>query len=159
MLEYSTSTQFHPIPTSKRTIRDFPGGPVAKTPYSQCRGHRFNPWSENKIPHTATKTWWSQIKFFNYTSKVSHECYTANNSMCRMHLALTTCSSQSPEAIIIRPFSQVLDKEAECRGKVKGLPGTELSPANQPHCPLAPRLHNSNKYFIFFLWDEENWCL
>ena len=25
----------------------FPGGPMAKTPHSQCRGPRFNPWSEN----------------------------------------------------------------------------------------------------------------
>ena len=27
------------------TIRDFPGGPVAKTPHSQCRGLGFDPWS------------------------------------------------------------------------------------------------------------------
>ena len=26
---------------------DFPGGPVAKTPSSQCRGPGFNPWSGN----------------------------------------------------------------------------------------------------------------
>ena len=26
---------------------DFPGGPVVKTPYFQCRGHKFNPWSGN----------------------------------------------------------------------------------------------------------------
>ena len=26
---------------------DFPGGPLAKTPYSQCRGPGFNPWSGN----------------------------------------------------------------------------------------------------------------
>ena len=26
---------------------DFPGGPVAKTPHSQFRGPRFNPWSGN----------------------------------------------------------------------------------------------------------------
>ena len=24
-----------------------PGGPVAETPHSQCRGPRFNPWSGN----------------------------------------------------------------------------------------------------------------
>ena len=42
--------------------RDFPGGLVAKTPYSQCRGPGFNLWSGNSIPHatinsshTATK--------------------------------------------------------------------------------------------------------
>ena len=27
--------------------RDFPGGPVVKTPHSQCRGHGFDPWLEN----------------------------------------------------------------------------------------------------------------
>ena len=56
---------------------DFPGGRVAKTLCSQCRGHRFDPWSGNwipqattkkshvsqqrsKIPHAATKTWGSE---------------------------------------------------------------------------------------------------
>ena len=32
---------------SARNGRDLPGGPVAKTPYSQCRGPEFNPWLEN----------------------------------------------------------------------------------------------------------------
>ena len=27
--------------------RDFPGGPVAKTSCSQCRGPGFNPWLGN----------------------------------------------------------------------------------------------------------------
>ena len=27
--------------------RDFPSGPVTKTPSSQCRGPRFDPWSES----------------------------------------------------------------------------------------------------------------
>ena len=31
----------------KRTNRNFPGGPVAKTPCSQRRGPGFNPWSGN----------------------------------------------------------------------------------------------------------------
>ena len=35
--------------------QDFPGGPAAKTPCSQCRGPRFNPWSGNYIPHASTK--------------------------------------------------------------------------------------------------------
>ena len=35
--------------------KDFPGGPVAKTPCSQCRGPGFEPCSGNEIPHTATK--------------------------------------------------------------------------------------------------------
>ena len=43
-------------------IRDFPGGPVTKTPSSQCRGPRFAPWSGNWIPHAAIKTWHSKKK-------------------------------------------------------------------------------------------------
>ena len=35
--------------------RDFPGGPVVKTPGSQCRRPGFNPWSGNWIPYAATK--------------------------------------------------------------------------------------------------------
>ena len=35
--------------------RDFPGGPVAKTPHSQCRGRGFDPWSGNWIPHATAK--------------------------------------------------------------------------------------------------------
>ena len=34
---------------------DFSGGPVAKTPHSQCRGPMFHPWSENEISHVTTK--------------------------------------------------------------------------------------------------------
>ena len=47
---------------------DFPGGPVAKTLHSQCRGPKFDPLSGNYISHAATKslratikTWHSQI--------------------------------------------------------------------------------------------------
>ena len=35
-------TLFH-----KKSLRDFPAGPVIKTPCSQCRGHRFGPWLGN----------------------------------------------------------------------------------------------------------------
>ena len=31
----------------KAFLRDFPGGPVDKTPRSQCRRPGFNPWSRN----------------------------------------------------------------------------------------------------------------
>ena len=34
---------------------DFPGGPVAKTPGSQCRGPGFDPWPGTQIPYTVTK--------------------------------------------------------------------------------------------------------
>ena len=35
--------------------RDFPGGPVAETPHSQCRGPGFDPWLGNEIPHAARR--------------------------------------------------------------------------------------------------------
>ena len=33
------------INSKQPKIWDFPGGPVDKTPRSQCRGPRFDPWS------------------------------------------------------------------------------------------------------------------
>ena len=35
--------------------KDSPGGRVAKTLCSQCRGLGFDPWSGNQIPHVTTK--------------------------------------------------------------------------------------------------------
>ena len=32
---------------SSKMAWDFPGGPLVKTSGSQCRGHRFDPWSGN----------------------------------------------------------------------------------------------------------------
>ena len=32
---------------NKREAQDFPGGPVVKTPRSQCEGPGFDPWSGN----------------------------------------------------------------------------------------------------------------
>ena len=37
------------MPENKNLFLDFPDGTVDKNP-CQCRGHRFDPWSE-KIPH------------------------------------------------------------------------------------------------------------
>ena len=39
-----------PIKCMQPTQKHYPGGPVAKTRSSQCRGRGFNPWSGNKIP-------------------------------------------------------------------------------------------------------------
>ena len=40
----------------KIDFRDFPSGPMAKIPWSQCRGPGFDSWSENWIPHAVTKS-------------------------------------------------------------------------------------------------------
>ena len=34
----------------KKKKKDFPGGPVVKTPHFQCRGQVFDPWLGNKDP-------------------------------------------------------------------------------------------------------------
>ena len=39
---------------------DFPGDPVVKTPRSQCKGHRFHPWSGNYDP--ACRVAWPKNK-------------------------------------------------------------------------------------------------
>ena len=52
------------VKKEKNQLWDFPGGPLAKTPHSQCRGPGFNPQSGNQIPHATTKTQHSQINFF-----------------------------------------------------------------------------------------------
>ena len=43
----SGSHQHHFLGMLKGFYRDFPAGPVVKTPCSQCKGHRFNSWSGN----------------------------------------------------------------------------------------------------------------
>ena len=51
---------------------DFPGGPVAKTPRSQCRGPGFDAWSGNWIPHAATKDLaCQQVKTSNAAMKIT----------------------------------------------------------------------------------------
>ena len=46
-------TLFH---LKRKDLRDFPGGPAAKTPCFQYRGPGFNPWSGKQIPYAATKS-------------------------------------------------------------------------------------------------------
>ena len=65
-----------PLSSTTKQAQDFPGGPVAKTPCSQCRGPRFNPWSGNYIPQAeakissaTTKTWCSQINKYYFLIK------------------------------------------------------------------------------------------
>ena len=40
-------TQIRPCHSLLKFFRDFPGGPVAKTPHFQCRAPRFDSWSGN----------------------------------------------------------------------------------------------------------------
>ena len=49
---------------------------MAKTPHSQRRGHGFDPWSGNYIPHAATKTWHSQNKenYYYFIKRAFENC-------------------------------------------------------------------------------------
>ena len=44
---------------SEYRVREFPGGPVVRTPHFQCKGHRFDHWLRTKIQHV---TWCVQKK-------------------------------------------------------------------------------------------------
>ena len=46
------------IARKKKEARDFPGGPVAKTPCSQCRGLGLNP---SQVPYAAIKSSYPHI--------------------------------------------------------------------------------------------------
>ena len=50
---------------------DFPGGPVVKTLCSQCRGHRFDLQSKNKIPlNTHTQTYTKKLSYSRIATEV-----------------------------------------------------------------------------------------
>ena len=52
------------MPSQELTCNgDFPGGPMAKTVNSQCRGPGFDPWSGNQIPHATTKGSHAAVKY------------------------------------------------------------------------------------------------
>ena len=40
----------------RHLLQDFPGGPVAKTLHSRCRGPGFDPWSGSYIPQASTRS-------------------------------------------------------------------------------------------------------
>ena len=53
-----------------RVLRDFPGGPLAKTLHSWYRGPRCNPWSGNWTPHSKTKSPHAAVKISHATTKI-----------------------------------------------------------------------------------------
>ena len=70
-------------------MRDFPGGPVAKTPHSQYKGPWFNPWLGKQIPHAPTKIQWSQTKIINKKKeKNEDEINKSSNEQITEKLAL-----------------------------------------------------------------------
>ena len=53
-----------------------------KTPCSQVKGPRFDPWGGNWIPHDATKMWHNQIN----TLKKKDVVKCGQNSHCLSHI-------------------------------------------------------------------------
>ena len=46
--------------------RKFPGGSLAKTPYSQYGGLGFDPWSDKQNPHATAMSWQAKAKDVAY---------------------------------------------------------------------------------------------
>ena len=91
-LENSMDCIVHAVAKSWTRLNDFLtlcGGPMAKTQYSQCRGHSPPDWG-TKIPNAATKTQHSQIWLFYKVRacSVTQSCLTLQDSM--------DCSLPSP---------------------------------------------------------------
>ena len=61
---------------------EFPGGLVAKTLRSQCRGLRLDPWSGNKIPDATIDS--SQATTKNFTCR--------NEGLAPVHEDLSCCT-------------------------------------------------------------------
>ena len=59
---------------------------------SQCRGPGFDLWSENQIPHAATKTWDSQISIFEKRSKAESQFSRPTNTSPPGNLTSPTLS-------------------------------------------------------------------
>ena len=84
--------------------RDFLGGPVLKTPSSQCRGPEFDPWSVNQIPRAttqsprvATKTWHNQI----INIKNSYEIYLTYVKLAKIKLYIPIMLEQRRKSTFV----------------------------------------------------------
>ena len=53
---YIFECRLNTLKQQKSLSRDFPAGPVARTPHSQWRGPGIDPWSGNQIPYATTKS-------------------------------------------------------------------------------------------------------
>ena len=62
----------------KNGYRNLTGGPAAKTPLSQRKGRKSDPWSGNQILHAATKTQCGQINKFFFLIKKEKNGYRAS---------------------------------------------------------------------------------
>ena len=67
---------------SVRMSWGFPGSPVVRNPHFQCRGHRFNPRTGNKVP-TCQKKW----MFHHWQAGIIHTGNRVrNNALNYLHI-------------------------------------------------------------------------
>ena len=97
----------------KKWSRGFPVSSVAKTPCFRFRGHGFDPWLGNWIPHAATKS--SHLKISHATTKIEDSCATTE----------TLCSQWKKERVTepqgIKYFVAVIEgTRSESSAKVEG---------------------------------------
>ena len=73
----------------KNTSRDFPGGPVAKRPHSQCRRSKLDHHTlPLKFPYVAAKTQHSQINNFFFFKNRPEPC------QCKVEAVVTAAQGQ-----------------------------------------------------------------
>ena len=46
-LKFNPGLNMNTFQQASKAPRDVPGTPVVKTPFFQCKGHRFKPWLRN----------------------------------------------------------------------------------------------------------------
>ena len=86
--------QTHRMLNIKSEPRDFPSGPVQKTPCFHCRGYRFNLWPGTKIMHSK---WHGRKMFFEKESEHNGERGTWSDGDVLMWvrpLYQTSCSGE-----------------------------------------------------------------
>ena len=81
---------------SHKEIRDFPGGPVVKTPYFHCSGHGFVPGWETKILHATWHSHKKKKKRKKEIKNLSLNGYTQIQSMSLCKSSSTSATSREP---------------------------------------------------------------
>ena len=91
---WSTVRTLKKLCLKEQRERDFPGGPVAKTPRSQCTRPGYDPWSGNWTPratsgrsHSATKTWHIN-KYSRTERKMTSRNIMQSNKHCKVTMYL-----------------------------------------------------------------------
>ena len=126
-------------------VRVFTRGPVAKTPLSQCRGPRFEPWSGDQIPHDETKDQRSclsqlrsrEAKTIEFQTKIFplQQCFPLAS-----HALLTCGPGKGYSSLTVSKSSSILPNLTLYVPQLKSSYGVSLPLLTQPH-PLQLCFH------------------